>query len=235
MDEQRLRQVMSQMGLRPRRVLDHILEHGQVTTDELKELYGYKHPPRAARDVREWGVPIVTVRVKSTDGRRIAAYRLDDSATFNREKFGGRRTFSKQFKKLLYQRQQGRCAICMVPYALNYLQVDHRVPYEVAGEPTGDENQPDSFMLLCGTCNRRKSWSCEHCENWKRTKDIHTCKECYWGNPTDYQHIAMTPMRRVELVWTAEEVNVYEALQREAQREGISISEIIKRKIVRDS
>ena len=38
---------------RPRTVIDHILKHGQVTTAELRDLYGYDHPPRAARDVRE--------------------------------------------------------------------------------------------------------------------------------------------------------------------------------------
>ncbi len=31
---------------RPRIVIEHILEHGQITTEELKELYGYGHPPR---------------------------------------------------------------------------------------------------------------------------------------------------------------------------------------------
>lgn len=42
---------------RPRTVLDHILEHGHITTEELKNRYGYNHPPRAARDVREHGIP----------------------------------------------------------------------------------------------------------------------------------------------------------------------------------
>ena len=39
-------------NLRPKRVIDHILEHGFVTTEELRIIYGYDHPPRAARDVR---------------------------------------------------------------------------------------------------------------------------------------------------------------------------------------
>ncbi len=42
---------------RPKTVVDHILEHGSITTEELKEKYGYNHPPRAARDVREHGIP----------------------------------------------------------------------------------------------------------------------------------------------------------------------------------
>ena len=40
---------------RPKSVIDHILEHGSVTTEELTNLYGYSHAPRAARDVRERG------------------------------------------------------------------------------------------------------------------------------------------------------------------------------------
>jgi len=61
-------------GKRPRTVIDHILEHGHVTTEQLTSLYGYQHPPRAARDVRDHGVPLETFRVKSSDGRTIGAY-----------------------------------------------------------------------------------------------------------------------------------------------------------------
>ncbi len=32
---------------RPRTVINHILQHGSITTQELKEKYGYNHPPRA--------------------------------------------------------------------------------------------------------------------------------------------------------------------------------------------
>lgn len=54
-------------------VIDHIIKHGQITTEELEKDYGYVHPPRAARDVREAGIPLKTIRVKSSDGRSIAA------------------------------------------------------------------------------------------------------------------------------------------------------------------
>lgn len=43
---------------RPRTVIDHILKHGFVTTQELKDKYGCNHPPRAVRDVKENGIPI---------------------------------------------------------------------------------------------------------------------------------------------------------------------------------
>lgn len=42
-------------GKRSRVVVEHILEHGFITTDDLEQTYGYMHPPRAVRDVREQG------------------------------------------------------------------------------------------------------------------------------------------------------------------------------------
>ena len=60
---------------RPKTVIDHILKHGFVTTEELKQM-GYEHAPRAARDVREQGIPLETFRVKDSNGRSIAAYRF---------------------------------------------------------------------------------------------------------------------------------------------------------------
>lgn len=63
---------------RPKTVIDHILAHGFITTEELKEQYGYNHPPRAVRDVRENGIPVETFRVTGSDGRKIAAYRFGE-------------------------------------------------------------------------------------------------------------------------------------------------------------
>ena len=61
---------------RPKTVIQHILQHGYVTSEELKNTYGYNHPPRAVRDVREYGIPLVTYRVTGSDGRKIAAYKF---------------------------------------------------------------------------------------------------------------------------------------------------------------
>ena len=63
---------------RPRTVIDHIIKHGQITTEDLKDIYGYNHPPRAIRDVREHGIPVTTFRVTGSDGRKIAAYKFGD-------------------------------------------------------------------------------------------------------------------------------------------------------------
>jgi len=69
-----LQKVKSVTAKRAKTVIDHILEHGFVTTEELSELYGYDHAPRAARDVRELGIPLETYRVAGKNGRKIAAY-----------------------------------------------------------------------------------------------------------------------------------------------------------------
>ena len=52
---------------RPRTVIAHILRHGFITTQQLKDDYGYNHPPRAVRDVKEHGIPIEMFRVEGID------------------------------------------------------------------------------------------------------------------------------------------------------------------------
>jgi hypothetical protein len=76
LSEEFLQKLALVTGKRARIVVDHILEHGYITTEDLEKTYGYSHPPRAARDVREQGVPLETFKVKSSDGRDIAAYRF---------------------------------------------------------------------------------------------------------------------------------------------------------------
>ncbi|MBZ0308561.1 MAG: HNH endonuclease [Anaerolineae bacterium] len=152
---------------RPRTVIEHILKHGYITTEELTQVYGYQHPPRAARDVREQGIPLETFNIKNSEGRTIAAYRFGDIKGISQDKLGGRRIFSKEFKSQLLEKQHGKCAICLTAFEERYLQIDHCIPYEIAGET---ERQINEYMLLCGSCNRAKSWSCEHCTNWLETK-----------------------------------------------------------------
>jgi hypothetical protein len=52
---------------RPKVVIDHILQYGFITTEDLKDIYGYSHAPRAARDVRELGILLETFRVTGND------------------------------------------------------------------------------------------------------------------------------------------------------------------------
>ncbi len=209
-------------------VIEHILENGFITTEQLKKKYGYHHPPRAARDVREAGIPLETFRTIDKVGRTIAAYRFGDLTKIRAGRLHGRQTFSKLFRDTLYTQANGKCAICLGLFAPRYLQVDHRIPYEVVGD-SNEELKPEQFMLVCGSCNRIKSWSCEHCENWLNEKLPSTCLTCYWVNPKNYAHIALREIRRIDIVWEKEEVHLFEVLKQQAEQNNSPIPDFVKK------
>lgn len=198
---------------RPRTVIQHIKKHGFITTMELTEKYGYEHPPRAIRDVREYGVPIETYRVKDSTGKTIAAYRFGDLSKWGRAtaKSAGRTSLVKALKKALIERFGARCFIYLEPMDEVTLQVDHRVPYEIGGD--ADVTNVSNFMLLCPSANRAKSWTCEHCENWTR-KDAKFCLRCFWAHPEDYDHVAGKNVKLVSLMFTGDEIEDFKELVR---------------------
>lgn len=208
-------------------VIDHILQYGFITTEDLEATYGYSHPPRAARDVREAGVPLETFKVKSKSGKSIAAYKFGDVTNLQLNRVAGRRVFPKDFKSKLYEVVKRTCSICNGKLEERYLQVDHRVPYEVGGD-TADTRNIEDFMLLCGSCNRTKSWSCEHCDNWQKDKKPTICMQCYWGSPTDYKHIALKEIRRLDLHWTDDEVKYYDAIKLIAEQNKMELPDFVK-------
>ncbi|WP_311774147.1 HNH endonuclease [Nostoc sp. UCD121] len=212
-------------------MIDHILQYGFVTTEELKQRYGYNHPPRAARDVREHGIPLETFRVTGSDGRRIAAYRFGDISKARFSRLSGRTGLSKQLKDELIDKYGCKCFIYLEKVDKRELQIDHRVPFEVDGEP---ELEAESFMLLCGSANRAKSWSCEHCENWKTIKDKSICLSCYWAYPESYTHVAMQQVRRIDLMWQGDNIESYEKLKQQTVRLNKEIPEFIKDIIERE-
>ena len=216
---------------RPKTVIDHILKYGFITTEDLKETYGYNHPPRAARDVREYGIPLETFSVTGSDGRKIAAYRFGEIGKARFSRLSGRTSLSKQIKNELISRYGCKCFIYLEEIDNRELQIDHRIPFEVDGEP---DLAPENFMLLCGSANRAKSWSCEHCENWQSLKDKSICRSCYWAYPENYTHIGMRQVRRVDLLWEGDDIRVYEALQQKATNLEKEIPELIKEIIDRE-
>ncbi len=216
---------------RPRTVIDHILKHGHISTEELKNLYGYNHPPRAVRDVREHGIPLETYRVTGSDGRKIAAYRFGDVSKKKFRKLSGRTGLSKKIKEVLIEKYGCKCFIYLEEMDARELQIDHRVPYEVGGDDENVEQNPNDFMLLSGSANRAKSWSCEHCENWQTLKRKEICLSCYWAFPEDYSHVAMRQVRRVDLIWQNKEVEQYERLRSDAKVSGQTIPEFVKERI----
>ncbi len=220
--------VKSITNKRAKIVLDHILKHGYISTEEIEKKYGYNHPPRAARDVREAGIPLETFKMKSKKGKSIAAYRFGDLSKIRRDRYKGRLVFPKTFKQDLYDVNHGKCYICNGEFEIRYLQIDHRVPYEISGDAVNFQWNIADYMLLCASCNRAKSWSCENCENWTFAKDIDACLKCYWGMPENYEHIALQKMRRLELVWQGAEVNFFEVLKTEAESGKIDLMEYVK-------
>lgn len=218
---------------RARTVIDHILEHGIITNEELSDLYGYDHPPRAIRDVRENGIPLVTHNVTSPKtGRRMGAYTFDDVSKIKRGRIGGRKAFSKKFKQDLLEMYGSKDAFTGEGLDERYLQIDHRIPYEVIGDENGNAAlDPREFMLLDASSNRAKSWSCEHCDNLLKKHDPDICRRCFWASPEDYDHIAETESRRVEVVWTGDEAQHYDSLKKEAEDQSIEIAALIKRKL----
>lgn len=196
---------------RPKTVIQHILKHGYITSEELKNVYGYNHPPRAVRDVRELGIPIITYRVTGEGGRSIAAYKFGDPADAKNTlaKSAGRTVLSKALKQALIDKYGSKCFVYLETMDSSILQVDHRIPYEIGGEH--DEADIDYYMPLSPSANRAKSWTCEHCENWER-KDAYFCMHCFWAHPEQYEHVAGKPEKMIALIFTDDEIEDYNKL-----------------------
>lgn len=220
-------------GKRARIVIEHILKHGSITTEQLKEDYGYDHPPRAIRDVMDQGIPLEKTTTTSKEGRRIARYCLGDLSHIRLGRLGGRRQFPKTFKRELASTQGERCGLCDAKFETRALQVDHRVPYEVAGDTANTELRLIDFMLLCGSCNRAKSWSCEHCRNWAEIRSPDICNQCYWGNPSSFLHVAMQEIRRLDLSWVGVEVVEFDSLRDAAIAMGEPLPRFVKKALRR--
>ncbi|MCB2263842.1 MAG: hypothetical protein LGR52_13040 [Candidatus Thiosymbion ectosymbiont of Robbea hypermnestra] len=212
---------------RPKTVIDHILKHGRITTEELKDIYGYNHPPRAIRDVREQGIPIKTFRVTGTDGRKIAAYKFGNPSEVRSTRLSGRTVFSSNLKDALIEKHGPRCNIYLEPFPVRELQIDHRIPFEIAGDNDDLSGDISEYMLLCASANRAKSWSCEHCVNWQE-KEVSVCQSCYWAFPESYTHIATRDIRRLDLLWSGEEIAEYDILIDEAAKVKEEAPEYVK-------
>lgn len=225
-----LARVKSITAKRAKTVIDHILKYGQITSDDLQNKYGYRHTSRAIRDVRELGIPIESFRVASSDGRKISGYRFANPKNIHFATLLGRKIFPKKFKQDVVISTSGRCNICLQQYNERYLQIDHRIPYEISGEL--DKLETNEFMPLCASCNRAKSWSCEHCPNWVK-KNPEICKTCYWASPERHQHIATENIRRLAIVWKGNSTLEYDKLATIAKNKDIIVPDYVKQILVK--
>ena len=217
--EELLTRIAQVTNRRARLVLDTIAQKGSITTEELQKL-GYEHAPRAARDVRELGFTLITTMVKTAAGKRMAEYSLALGVEAGKT---GRLQLPKKEREAVIQGAGGKCQLCG---ATHDLQVDHRVLYQVAGESLKETTDP--YMVLDGTCNRRKSWICEHCPNLLKYKKVETCQSCYWADPEKHTHVAMEELRRIDVVFSRDEVNSFDKFRKQAQQRSQSVRDRIR-------
>ena len=52
--------------------------------------------------------------------------------------------------------------------------------------------------------------------------------KCYWGTPTNYNHIAMAEVRRLDLHWSGHEVKYYDAVKVIAIANKIELPAFVK-------
>lgn len=222
--------LQSVSGKRARFVIDKIMETGSCSTEDLKNA-GYEHAPRAKRDVVEAGIPIIKENGTDASGRRMAVYKFGDYEEYKQgnsiAKTRGRNNLTDKLKQALINESGNKCALYGEEYDETLLQTDHRVPFEIGGDPV-DMMDTSHFMLLSPSANRAKSWACEHCANWT-VKDIEHCKKCYYANPQKYDHIAGREERRVDVVFRNEDIAIYNEIKESAEREGITIQEAFKK------
>lgn len=224
-----VKEILERTSGRSRHLVEQILEHGYVTTTTLASL-GYDHPPRAARDVRDRGIPLETV-MKEIEGSRIAHYRFPDEVILDRTA-AGRVAVSKQFRQAVIEHYGQRDIFTGVATDSGDLQIDHRIPFHISGDPKQPFNVND-FMPVSAAMNRVKSWACEACPNWIR-REPSTCEQCYWAAPDrPYRHIATLQTRRLDLVWQAKEVEEFDRLYIHSDEVGVEIRTAAKELIAR--
>jgi len=215
---------------RPKRAvlaLKVLLKKGTISTDELQKL-GYNHPPRAIGDIRDAGIPVVTATGRSTSGRRMAVYSLGHASAIQFGRIGGRSALPKTFKRKLIAKYGSIDCITGARLDERVLQIDHRVPYRIAGDSGLGEQDVEAYMLLDGSSQRAKSWACEHCPNLLGARSAVVCRSCFWAFPEGYAHIAMQQIRRTDVVWQGKDVTTHDRLRKEADRRKTTVAEILR-------
>lgn len=223
--------------------IDHLLKNGSICSKTILDA-GHMHTSRVICDVRDQGIPVITeytkqgqppAKIKSKDGKlekskRFAVYRLGVPENINRAKFGGRKAIPKNIRNKLILKSGSVCNLSDRQLIEYELEVDHRIPFLLLGEP---ENRkcPSNYMLLSKSMQRKKSMACENCPNIHKYRKIENCLSCYWASPEQYTHIAMVEERCVALSWDETDVNLFEQIANKAKEQGISVQAYIKEQL----
>lgn len=218
---------LSGISKRARFVAWSIFEEGAVSTQVL-QANGYDHPPRARRDLADHGVRVLSTKGRNpATGRVMAIYSFAPASEALAAEQTGRVALPRELMAGVIAAADYQCALCSGRFGAGYLQVDHRVPFAIAGDDSGACPEPSRFMAVCRSCNRAKSWTCEHCPNW-RVQDAAVCETCYWAAPESYEHIATEPVRRLGLVWNGPETADYDVLHALAARVSQPLPDYVK-------
>jgi hypothetical protein len=211
---------------RARLTIDAILDRGFITTEQIRGEIGQKQPPRAAQDAREAGLPLLNHNFTMPDGTKHSYYVFDLDDALDEGRLLGRKKPTKLFKKEMIRRYGRIHAFTGEPLPERVLQIDHRVPYAVAGD-SADGLSVDDFMFLDAEYQRRKSASCEKCTNFE-DKDADVCRGCYWASPESYSHSAGSQVRHLAVSWQGHEVDVFDAMRRIAAETSQTPQDFVK-------
>lgn len=206
-----------------------MLDKGSVSTDDLNDL-GYNHPPRVIGDIRDAGVPVITTEATSPrTGRRMGVYIFGPASAIQEGRVGGRSALPKAFKQALLQRYGSEDRITGAKLDERVLQIDHRVPYRIAGDVGLADHDVEAYMLLDASSQRAKSWSCENCPNMlPQARNPEVCRTCFWAYPEEYLHVATHPIRRTDVTWQDADVAVHDKLKQIADASGVSVPELLR-------
>ena len=212
---------------RGRVLLEMALRNGSVTTEEL-EAVGYRDAASAARDVRDAGIPLVTGEARSKTGGRTGRYTLGKAKDIIHGRFHGRTIIPKAVKERVLAHYGCVDWLTGAVMPRTALTADHRIPFRVLGDPETPDWRIEELMPLDKSSQRSKSWACEACENY-RIRDPDICRKCFWAFPETYEHIAMEPLRRTDIIWRGPDVDLHDRMKSRAEAEGITMSELLLR------
>ena len=119
---------------------------GKYAARRLQKAWKRGHNPEAPENGhgKEWLV------AAGSGGMALIEFLLRVRQVLQQKVRTGRR-ISKRDKKILYERQNGRCNGCKGKYDIKDLEIDHIVP-----KSRGGSDDLENLQLLCGHCNRTK-------------------------------------------------------------------------------
>lgn len=174
-------------------VRDQILRNRSVTTSEIAK--EYNHPPRAAGDLSDAGIPLRTERTKDASGSSVVRYTFDPQSFEEQRENRGTQPARETFLP------GRRCALCPSGVSLKWrlLQVDHRVPFSRVRNKAANLEGDAAFQALCPSHNAEKREACAKC---KCSED--ECRSCYYAYPEKYTHIGGQIHRVLTVVATSD-------------------------------